>query len=81
MNRIIKIKNTELFQELKKASKENSDLWRELFTADYELKDGRIPYFCGGLARIEEKEKAFIFHDCGVSRGGRIIDNTFAIVQ
>lgn len=33
----------------------------------------------GGLDHITKTKKQITFHDIGVSRGGRIIDNTFTV--
>lgn len=66
---MITVRNTQLFNELKKSPK-----WNTLFDGT-NLKAGGIPVLAGGLDHIEIKQKGIYFHDIG--RNGH--DNSFVI--
>lgn len=54
------IKNTKLFNELKKIPK-----WDTLFKKNCEPKDYEMPILQGGLDHIEVKKKGVYFYDRG----------------
>jgi hypothetical protein len=72
---MITIRNTKLFQELKKVEKENGDLWAALFGENYTLKDAAIPLFAGQLDHIKTTQKGIYYVENGCN--GR--DNSFVI--
>lgn len=77
--KIIEIKNPELYQKIEKAD----DKWKALFADDEgTLEDERIPTLAGGLDHIKEKKDRIIFVDIGVSKNdGKTVDNTFAVIN
>jgi len=77
---MITIRNTKLFNELKKKPE-----WETLFSyrevpgyplsREPKIKDNEIPWLAGGLDHIDVKKRGVYFHDIG--SGNR--DNSFVI--
>jgi hypothetical protein len=74
------VKDQKLFNELKNAEQTSEKLWNTLFDNNFNLKNSQIPILNGGLDHVEIKNTSYTFHDVGVSRGGKTLDNTFKIM-
>lgn len=72
---MIVVKNTKLFQDLKK-----NPQWDTLFSDDKgTLKDSQIPILYGGLDHIEVTKNRICFYDIGTSINEKICDNSFVV--
>lgn len=81
---MIKIRAPKAFDALIECDSVNGDFW-ETVTKEFSDSLGLLrldfPRFVGTLDHVEVREDAVIFHDTGVFKDGKFIQNSFKITK